>query len=43
MNITRRSHLSLVHPAGWRVIVAIHVQDLPRGTVSAIIRQDRWR
>jgi len=33
------SHLALVIPDGRRVIVPIHAQDLPRGTVSAIIRQ----
>ena len=33
------SHLSLVHPNGRRVIVPVHAQDLPRGTVNAILHQ----
>ena len=33
------SHLSLVHSDGRRVIIPIHAKDIPRGTMSAIIKR----
>ena len=34
----RGSHLRLVHPDGRRTMVPMHSQDLPRGTIRAILQ-----
>lgn len=35
------SHLIMVHPDGRRTAIAIHPGDIPRGTLSGILRDVR--